>query len=186
METIQTLGQFLPEHHNQSRDAIHIAVMPVEAGEDLKPGQKLRLRYGTNSVVLSGSYNDDYIGRADPFIDDWRIKKGQKFWMWLRPGTITGLRHEWVHPTIDCEQKPLGPSELWLREFAEKWNFDYGEMITEALEKDGYIVARGRDLHDAGELDPGEEDLFWQHIEIITGEKVSEGHKKNFGWSCSC
>ena len=186
METVSFLGKLLPENHEQHRDAVHIAVMSVVAGEELRPGEKIRLMFGTTDVVLSGEYNDDYIGRADPFLEGWKIEKGQKFWMWLRPGSINGLRHEWTHPTIDGEQKPVSESELWLRQFADKWNFGYNEMIAGALEDDGYVTARGIDLHSASELDIGDEELFWQHIETLTGKQLDEDHKRTFNWSCSC
>ena len=90
METIENIGKILPADHQQERDAVHIALMPVVAGQDLCAGQKLRLMWGTN-VVMDGSYNDDYVGIADPFIglDDpldlrlhAQIKKGQFFLLW--------------------------------------------------------------------------------------------------------
>lgn len=190
METVKTLGEFLPEFHNQSRDAVHIAVVPVTAGEDLRPGEKLRVTFdsllSSEYVVMNGDYNEDYIGRADPFIEGWQIKKGAKFWMWLRPGTITGLKHVWTHPTLDGKREPVSKSELWLRQFADKWNFDYHNMIENSLKKTGSITARGKDLHSATGLDPGDEDLFWQHIEALTNRKLSTKHKEEFCWSCTC
>ena len=185
-ETITTLGKLLGKNHDQHRDAVHIAVMPVVAGEPIRPGERLRIKFGTDDVVLCGEYNDDYVGRADPFIEAYEIKTGEKFWMWLRPGTITGLRHEWTHRTIDAEKKPLSDSETWLREFAEKWNFNYNAMIEAAQEKGSYITARGRDLHSANELDEGDEELFWYHISKLTGKKFNTEHKKGFCWSCTC
>ena len=191
MEVINTLGKLLPENHEQHRDAVHIAVMPVVAGEDLRPGEKIRLMFGTTDVALSGEYNDDYIGIVDPFLAGIGSQecRAKSFWDVLpeTSGTITGLRHEWTHPIVDGKQKAISESELWLRQFADKWNFDYDEMVAGALSKEfGYVAARGIDLHSAGELAPGDEILFWQHIETLTGKKLDEGHKKAFCWSCSC
>lgn len=187
METLDSLGKILPTGHQQSRDAVHIAVMPVVAGDDLCLGQRLRLAFGTTSMVLSGDRNhDDYIGIVDPFLER-GPRKGQEFFMWLRPGTINSLRHEWRHPTIDAaNKKPISEAERWLRAFASKWNFDYDEMIAASQEEDGYVTARGIDLHSASELDYGDEDLFWQHIETLTGQEFNAERKSSFMWSCSC
>lgn len=186
-ETINTLGKFLPDDHDQHRDAVHIAVMPVVAGEELQPGEKVRIKFGTTDVAMSAEYNDDYVGLVDPFLKcQWEVKVGQKFWLWLRPGTITGLRHEWTHPVLDKKQEPVSESETWLRQFADKWNFDYNEMLISAVEVGGYITARGKDLHSAGELDPGDEDLFWQHIQTLTKKELDDKHKQKFCWSCTC
>lgn len=186
-ETLDTLGKVLPQNHTQGRDAVHIAVMPVVAGEEgLRPGEKLRIKFGTDDVVVSGDYNEnDYLGIVDPFIQSYGLKKGEKFWMWLRPGTITGLRHEWTHAKIDAPKPQANDSELWLRNFADEWNFDYDEMVKNAQYDDGYITARGRDLHGRSELG-GDETLFWYHMEKLTGKKFGDDHRENFGWSCSC
>lgn len=48
-----------------------------------------------------------------------------------------------------------------------------------------YIVAEGHDLHSAGEL--GEDyDLFWEHLEGLTGEQYDDDHRRGLGWSCTC
>ena len=77
-------------------------------------------------------------------------------------------------------------ADTWLHEFAERWNFDFDEMIAQAQHEDGYAVARGIDLHGRLELAHGDEDLFWQHLETLTGLHFSREHQENFGWSCSC
>lgn len=188
MEAIETLGTILPEGHSFNRDAVHVAIVPVIAGEDLRPGCRLRMVYGTTNTVINGDSNHDAIGIADPFIRGWRIEKGQKFWMWLNPGTITGLRHDWTHPAFDGQRATTTEAEKWLREFACKWNFDYDEMIAAAIgdEDDAYVVARGIDLHSATELDPGDEDRFWSCIEAIHGTTASDERRQKFSWSCSC
>src|SRR5712664_3831229 len=69
----------------------------------------------------------------DPFLgcdmDSAMVKKGDLVWCFLKPGTITGLRHEWTHPGIDNQRPPKNEAEKWLRSFADKWNFDYDSMI---------------------------------------------------------
>ena len=76
------------------RDAIHVAVAPVTAGQRLQPGQHVGL--DADRRATSGYPR---IGIVDPFlIDD--VEEGQEFWLCLYPNTITGLRHVWTHPAF--------------------------------------------------------------------------------------
>lgn len=81
------------------KDAVHVAVIPVCAGEMLMPG---------DHIGLSRKENGDYyvdkksknIGIVDPFLRK-PVLYGQYFYMCLYPGTITSLRHNWTHPVFD-------------------------------------------------------------------------------------
>lgn len=55
-------------------------------------------------------------------------------------------------------------------------------------EWDGWegLTAMGIDLHGAEELREGEEEKFWESLEIVTGTRYTENVRKEFGWSCSC
>jgi hypothetical protein len=39
------------------------------------------------------------------------VKEGEEFWMFLPPGSVTGLRHEWTHPAIACAVPTNGDDE---------------------------------------------------------------------------
>lgn len=150
-------------------------------------------------VILQCGKPDDYgvmrsIGIVDPFIGTdpnsrlWQIEKGARFWIFLHPNTVTGMRHHWQHPLIDQPAQGSSEAERWLRAFAERWGFDWDELIgvaTNPTEQRDYIVARGTDLHSAFEL--GDEHAeFWQNLAVFTGRTYDAPHREKVVWSCSC
>lgn len=199
MDPIKSLGTILEGEHQ--RDAIHIAVQPVVAAERLKPGTHVAVITDHDDGLVHVHRTGEKIGVIDPFLKE-PVEKGQRCHMFLYPGTITGLRHEWTHPAllshVDAHQVRkvtnalLGDSEMWLRNFAIKYSLDYHELLRAATEESDdiknfgrYVTANGRDLHGASEL--GEDhDLFWQHLENYTGKKFDATHRDSMGWSCSC
>lgn len=88
------------------RDAVHIAVAPVIAGVPLDPGDHVWL--GDNSAAYKdyGQKTDATVGVVDPFCNR-VVMKGERFWLFLYPNTITNLRHVWSHPAF----KPQPPKE---------------------------------------------------------------------------
>ena len=90
------LGQLVSDG-DRRRDAIHIAVAPVTAADRLAPGQHVGLIQEGN-LELVGPCNRN-IGVVDPFLAE-DVEPGQRFWLFLYPGTITGLRHVWTHPAF--------------------------------------------------------------------------------------
>jgi len=73
------------------RDAIHVAISPVQAGETLFPGEKIKLEGG---VAISVERAEDSIGVVSPFLKD-QVKEGEWFYMFLNPNTVQNLRHTW-------------------------------------------------------------------------------------------
>lgn len=183
-DPIKTIGELLTG--TEQRDCVHFALLPVCAAEKLYPSQKVQFRHGCTTHVISAEYGTP-IGILSPFLPTHYIKPGQWVWMILMPGSVTGMTHHWHHPVVDAALSlPESEEEQWLHAFADKWHFAYDEMLSGAQDEEGYVVAGGRDLHSASDLDAGDEERFWQCIEIVTKKRFNKEHRDQFGWSCSC
>ncbi len=89
------------------RDAIHVAVVPVRAGDDLMPGEHVGLDINKDARTGKGV---EHIGVVDPFGRD-VIEKGTWFWLMMYPGIVTDLRHNWNHPALEDETSDDGYDE---------------------------------------------------------------------------
>ncbi len=179
-----TLGQIITEP--AERDAIHVAIAPVEAAEHLEPGAHV----GLLTTGQASSVAEKLIGIVDPFLKR-SVRAGEKFWLCLYQKTVTGMRHHWSHPAFKDEDSntikiPCGsPSEKWIREYAMGIGLDYNTLMDGAAE---WIRSKeepgswGEYLVMGGLLEGvSTPDEFWVHYAAITGKK-GEG---NF-FSCSC
>lgn len=154
----------------QERDAIHIAVAPIIATQRLEPGYH---------VGIEGNLQNP-IGIVDPFLNT-VVEIGEKFWLYLFPGSITSLRHDWTHPAFEKALKGSGTrdpecrSKKWLEEFGIRNRDTYEELI---LRLD--IYADGEYSDDSGSYDAinsmsqEEKRSMWAHYENATGKNVSE------------
>lgn len=159
-----------------NRDAIHMAIAPVVASERLAPGQHI----GLVEDAATGAAKE-LLGIVDPFLAG-PVFKGERFFMFLYPNTITSLRHEWEHPAFG-KKAPDANSEIWLREFA---------VIEAQLSYESLLAAAHGYLKDGDYLCEGGTwegfhlpDEFWDHFEVVTGRKVSTADRGNF-FSCAC
>lgn len=73
------------------RDAVHVAVAPVQSAGILAPGQSVGILDGR--AIAGGNI----VGVVDPFLEK-MVQPGDWFWLFLRPNTVTGVRHDWDHP----------------------------------------------------------------------------------------
>lgn len=99
MEPVQ-VGKLITDG-DRRRDAIHVAIAPVVCGDDeLAPGEDIAFEYGQTEVVTSLYTGDEKpIGIVDPFLSE-GPKKGERFYIFLYPNTVTSLRHVWTHPAF--------------------------------------------------------------------------------------
>jgi hypothetical protein len=102
------LGQLVPDDVF-ARDAVHVAVIPMVALRVLEPGQRM------------------VHGIVDPFLPK-PVQPGQRFYLFLFPGTVTGMTHAWQHPAFPAEPEPA-PKR---RSEADVWAAIKGWELTDA------------------------------------------------------
>lgn len=182
-DALETLGTLIDEH--QKRDAIHLAVLPAEAGMRLHAGQDVALVDG-KAVTGAGKA----VGIVDPFLKT-RVEIGERFWLVIYPRVITSLRHVWSHPDLEDETgarpepvaEPVGTAAAMatLSSFAESAGLSVQGMIEAARDykERGNWVTLGHSSFD------GVGDEFWSAYDIVTGESTPPDQRENF-FSCSC
>ena len=179
-DALETLGTIIGK--NEKRDAIHLAVLPVEANCDLYPGQCITSMNGIAHPDKHG------LGIVDPFLPD-GVKKGQMFWMVLKPRIIKSLRHVWSHPSFADEgateyftDPRLITAREQLENIAKKCDLSGDEMIEAA----NSYLDNGEYLCDGGRWEGiGVPREFWPLFEIVTGRVVPPESRESF-FSCSC
>lgn len=164
------------------RDAIHIAIAPCIASEKLYRGDHVGLDSLGMAVSTDGNISTDPkpIGIVDPYLTG-SVVKGQKFWLFLYPKTIKGLRHHWSHPSFpdaDKEKAQLKTdSHYWIEDFAKEHGYTMDAVMegAERYLKDGTCM----DDNHSGFTVP---DAFWGHFEAVTGKKL--GNREPHFFTC--
>lgn len=186
-DALATLGTIIDL--TAGRDAIHLAVEPVSAGERMFPGQHVSLANGI--AKASGKL----VGIVDPFLPG-AVHEGQMFWLVVYPRQITSLRHVWEHPNFPASGDPApkaddlkATSEAWMRNYADEIDEGYGTLISAAtahLDSGAYFYGAESDggYHGKFEGESTHPD-FWHHYQIITGRVVPSEDQGNF-FTCSC
>ncbi len=187
-DALETLGTI--HSRDEKRDAIHIAVLPVEAGQTLKPGARVIV---TDGIARAAFTDDSSPGIVDPFLRE-PVRRGQRFWLLLNPRTIQSLRHVWSHPafpdeassTVDAEPEnvaakaaihavavDLGMSDEALMEGAKTWLYTHGDGL------DG-LMCLSTSLSYSWDMD-----AFWKAYALLTSEDVPEEKRRAF-FTCAC
>lgn len=162
------------------RDAIHIALAPVTAGEELMPGEHVGLNSDGQAVTTATKC----IGIVDPFLTK-RVSPGEQCWMMLYQFTVTGMRHQWSHPEFSEDDKKYTIIETALKIAAKQFIHDVADEF--CLTYQGLMDAAERwitdeeYLHGGSELQGSVPEEFWDHYEILTGKR---GRGSFF--SCAC
>jgi hypothetical protein len=193
-DALETLGTIIDE--TGRRDAIHLAVEPVVAGETLRPGDDVGFlpdgTAGTNASTL--------LGIVDPFLKA-KVKKGQRFWLVVYPRKITSLRHVWEHPAfhpslgaqadvVDVVRPRISKRDAvaWFQVFSKRHRIDYYTALQAGrdwVESEEYFTQQDSESLRSAMEDDSTRVEFWENFEVITGLKVAED-RKGIVFSCSC
>lgn len=156
----------------QLRDAIHVAIAPMVASTQLKPGAHVGiLPDGTAGM------SDNPIGIVDPFIGG-SVYKGERFWLLLYQQTVTGMRHQWSHPAFPDASVETGDEKSnsieWLKAFARTMGTNYEHMMDDIRNGDSILVDESRS-------DDTVNPLVSHHYKIVTGVDPGEIY-----FRCAC
>lgn len=190
-ETLEMIGKLAPGY--AARDAVHFAVIPVEAGQELQRGDRTML--DVDGRALKALQWEAPIGVVDPFLPT-DVQKGQRFWLFLNPCTITSLRHVWTHPEFKDESSvqtamtsiALSKKEearLWLTDFIAQMNGEPLETLIEAVQsainsREEYVCF-GVDFDEYGmKMD----DRFWEMWTAYTGQPRPNRPPEYFRCAC--
>lgn len=189
-DALATLGTLI---HGGERDAIHLAVEPITAGESILPGANIGISNG--KAYYSGD-GIKALGIADPFLQS-TINPGERFWLIVYPRQITSLRHVWEHPDFETQVtivRDKKVSEQWLRNWCDITEDaptyeDLIEVMTDGKvsESEGYgkrWTNEGNYLLSHGSNAYGDIPLeVWIHVEAVIGKQLTS-YPSHF--SCSC
>ena len=207
-DALDTLGKI--HEYTEYRDAIHLGVEPVEAGEKLLAGEHIGIQGGKAFRANNPNNIIKPVGIVDPFLIK-PVSKGQRFWLVVYPREITSLRHVWEHPDFPQSGETLPePTAEGMRKahmlvgddlgqaykLLENWvvnqnniihDYDYASKITfeELMERMSDWAQGEEDSWHNGEMFEGAHisEEMWDAWETITNNKA----KYRESWfSCSC
>lgn len=166
-DALETLGMI--HQYVEKRDAIHLGVEPVEAGEDIRKNSHIGI--GSDGKAYAASHDIKPLGIVDPFLSH-GPKKGERFWLVVYPRQITSLRHVWEHPDFPEEIQKQEPKEEeyklspedehntlvllgepravayeWIKKYAESFGETYDGRSINAED----LIAYGKDYYEDSE-----------------------------------
>lgn len=212
-DALETLGMI--HQHDEKRDAIHLGVEPVEAGEQLAVGAIIGIKDGKayQSTKRNGI---KALGIVDPFLES-KVLPGQRFWLVVMPRQITSLRHVWEHPDFpdsretshvvvapkawddlsDAERKThvsigteLGKAWEFMENYAEELSDYEGDITAEQLFDQGLEAIEDPNgynyLVGGSSMEGGRPSAeFWEAMSVLLNRDLTDVEKPNF-FSCSC
>ena len=184
MSDTAKLGQIHSEP--QGRDAVHIAIAPCVAGQILAPGDHVGLEPGSTESVIAPNAVAPAIGIVDPFIHKRFVAVGERFYVFLYPQTITGLRHVWTHERFPDDEREVRPGVFSTPDpEIDRVSRYLGWSYQEVLDRAAQAAESNCSLHTGdNEYYEGSTDEFWDAVYRLTGKRHRDGVGKWF--SCAC
>lgn len=185
MKTQELIGTI--HDHEEARDAIHIAVAQVGAGENMVAGDHIGFKNDKSTAYKAGV---SYIGIVDPYLVN-PVQKGKLFYMFLYPNTITSLNHSWTHPAF-ADDNNKAEAEKWLdnllnRDYREYGDYkQYDETIERYKSGDSMACWSGDSITDFLRESSENRKAFWDNLEIVTGRPATKEQRESDSFSCSC
>ena len=167
-------------NETDQRDAVHVAVIPVIAGEWLAPGSQVGLTTPGNLELVGNVPNP--IGVIDPFLRE-PIGKGERAWMLMYPGIVHPIRHEWSHPALTSAEV-MAEAKHWLGNFAREFmDWSYEELMRNVCEH----CLTGKEFEVSESTRNSWYKVrakFWKHYATVTGDHNED--RDSFMLYCSC
>lgn len=189
MDAVATMGGLLPAEA-WGRDAVHVAVFSAYSTEPLKPGQRVAILNEEGGKDMRVRSDGTHVGIVDPFLSA-VVERGERFWVYLYPRTITALSHRWSHPAFEATETTYTPpaqraaAEARLKDFADSDGVGYGDLIS-ALQAwfdddcDG-IPCYGTD-HNYQPVPT----TLWDDAEIVLGQHMPPKAARPEYFRCAC
>lgn len=191
-DALETLGFIITP--SEKRDAIHLAVEPVVAGQQLTPGTHVQLIQGRAYAALLSNG----VGIVDPFLLK-PVQPNEMFWLVVYPRQIKSLRHVWEHDAFPPSELGLqNPVEVGVRisanvaaqqrlaAFAASMDMSYSGMIkamTAYVEEDERLYGGDNVLN--GQSHWFDHPGLWDDYVLVTGKpKPKDGD--GYFLSCAC
>lgn len=188
-----------------SKDAVHIAVAPVQSRKPLERGQLVKFDYGDPSpydddgyYVVPADKRSEALGYVDIYLEK-DPEAEERFYVMLFPGTVLSMKHVWTHPLFHGKNLPLANQAA-----IAQANAEIARIAEDVYSGNGYysnpggltaadLVSAAKDYVNHGEywnegpLFEGVylDQRFWEHYELATGQLVPEGKRGSF-FTCSC
>ncbi len=161
-----------------AKDAVHVAIIPVTCEHaKVHPGEPLKVSYG--AILKAG--DGEWHGIVDPFLTK-PVMPGERFYMMLKPGSITSLRHDWDHPAFT--DKTEEDEMEWVKNFAAELGIGFDTLWDGAgyhSEDSDYYVNTG-EVEISGSAEDWEK--FWE-IFCKRTKKEKPEYAGGF-FSCAC
>lgn len=167
---------------NESRDAIHVAVVPVQAATLLQPGDRVRIDENGRARLTRDAVID---GVVSPFMPHGLIKVDDWCWVMLRPGLVDDMKHVWACRSLDKFLAPPSSEESARRRaYAEdhltRLSGKLGISLNQTIEALSYGGCADTDLDWQGEI----QEADWEAYESYTGWRRPENCNKYFRCAC--